>query len=384
MQNDHIPLLLTKILSEKIKNSGPLPFEEFMRLALYHPTLGYYCHDKTKLGAQGDFVTAPLISSLFSKALAQQIIEIQKLCQEKSFILELGAGNGKMAGDILNALNEQNALPEKYFILEISPSLIEQQKTYLQEKLPDLFDRFVWIEDLNALPQPFVGTIVANEFLDALPVHLFQIDIQHQPLMGKVDLTAEDHFTLLFEKTSDPLFYQTLDNELAALQTPLPPGYLSEINLNLIAWVQDLSRLLTQGVILLIDYGFTREEYFHPQRNQGTLMCHTGHKTHPDYFHEIGLQDITAHVNFSHLRDTAESSGLQTLGFTNQAAFLLGLHILDDPSNLSGKELILRSQALQVLLQPHEMGELFKVLALGKGFSDPLQGFTVKDYQYKL
>ncbi|MCS5707327.1 SAM-dependent methyltransferase [Candidatus Berkiella cookevillensis] len=389
MHTQNISTPLATLIKAYILDKGPIPFSEFMHLALYHPELGYYCNSAINIGAQGDFSTAPHMSSLFSECIARQIIEIQSQLEKKPhYLLELGAGRGKMATDILSTLATHQALPEKYFILEISPALITKQKEYLSRQIPDLAHHIEWVQQLSDLPKAFQGTIISNEFLDALPIEIFQHSHNTQALQGFVDVKdrqQDGDFVLFFEKSTDPTFIHCVEREMSQLEEALPSNYISEINTNIDTWISELSTVLEKGVMLFIDYGFDRHTFYHPDRSEGTLMCHYKHQTHANYFSQVGEQDITAHVNFSQLHNAAQALGLNTLGYTNQASFLLALNILENISiSQDEKQRAVQSHALQMLLQPHEMGELFKVIALGKKFEGALQGFSIRDYQHRL
>tara|TARA_R110002110_G_scaffold415839_1_gene657390 strand:- start:20474 stop:21634 length:1161 start_codon:yes stop_codon:yes gene_type:complete len=370
-------------VQKRCEKQSKISFSEFMHLILYHPQWGYYCNGKTILGKEGDFVTAPGISQSFSAALAKQVSEIQTNITAPGYILELGAGLGQMAANIMASLKTDHTQIEKYYILEISPLLIQKQQKTIQSICPAHLDKFIWIKDIAELPTPFNGVILGNEFLDALPVELFKMGPDQTILKGHVYI-KDQQLKLSFEPTQDAVFTQAVQSELQLLDAPLPVGYVSEINLNTKAWLNKLSPKLTQGVMLWIDYGFTRYEYYLTERNQGTLMCHDRHKTHSDYFHNLGGQDVTAHINFSQLNQEAINCGLETLGFSNQAAFLLALNILGQDNKQDLSQQMLNSQELQTLLQPHEMGEIFKVIAFGKKYEQPLLGFSLKDYSYKL
>lgn len=372
---------LFSIIQEKTKTK-PMSFAEYMQLVLYHPEWGYYCNGRAVIGEKGDFVTAPSIGQSFSKAITLQFLQIFESLDNPA-IVELGAGRGQMAAGILDtlALHQHKTVP--YYILEISPHLVEAQKATIQSQCPSALNNVHWIKSLDELPENFEGIIVGNEFLDALPVEIFKIDEQQNILQGHVEVTDQS-LALTFNDKPTKEFIAAVQSELNELTGSLPPEYSSEINLNLNQWHHAIGQVLNKGVVFWVDYGFSREEYFHTQRNEGTIMCHHQHKTHSDYFHQIGLQDVTAHVNFSHVAQNAFDNGLDILGYTNQAAFLLALNILNQTEAHDLKQQTLNSQELQVLLQPHEMGELFKVIALGKNIDVPLFGFSLKDYTHKL
>lgn len=372
---------LFNIIQQKTRKK-PISFAEYMRLVLYHPEWGYYCNGRAIIGEKGDFVTAPSIGQTFSKAITLQFLQVFESLENPA-IVELGAGRGQMAVGILSTLPLHQHKTVPYYILEISSHLMDVQKTAIQNLCPAALDNVHWIRSLDELPQNFEGIIVGNEFLDALPVEIFKIDEKQKILQGQVEL-KEQALTLTFNDKPTPDFIEAVQSELEELSEPLPPGFLSEINLNLNQWHQAIGQVLNKGVVFWVDYGFSRDEYFHEQRSEGTIMCHHQHKTHSDYFHHIGLQDVTAHVNFSHVAQSADDNGLDVLGYTNQAAFLLALNILNQTEAQDIKQQTLNSQELQVLLQPHEMGELFKVIALGKNIDVPLLGFNLKDYMHKL
>lgn len=373
----HSDRLRDLILRDIAAQGGWIPFPRFMELALYAPGLGYYAAGARKLGAEGDFVTAPEISPLFGRTLAWQTVEI--MAQSAPEILELGAGSGKLAADMLAELEQLNCLPERYRILEVSPDLRERQQALLQERLPHLLNRVQW---LDALPETISGTIIANEVLDALPVHLVHWNndgILERGVAGEREVFAwqdrpiENPELLQVARQARPEPVEAVN---------VPDGYLNEISLAARGLVASLCERMRQGVLLLVDYGFGAGEYYHPQRAQGTLMCHYRHHAHDDPFFLPGLQDITAHVDFSAAAESALAGGAQLLGYTTQAHFLINCGIADflseaDPENL--REYLPLSAQLQKLTSPAEMGELFKVIALGKGVNGMLRGFAAGD-----
>jgi SAM-dependent MidA family methyltransferase len=373
----HSEQLLTHIFSEIKHHDGKITFAKYMDLALYTPGLGYYSGGMQKFGVRGDFVTAPEISPLFSHCLARQCQEILENLGGGD-ILEVGAGSGQMAVDILLALTKTNALPKHYYILELSADLKKRQQEKVAAQGPEFFDRVTWLETLPMFD--FKGVILANEVLDAMPVHLFQIrqDILHE--VEVIDNNAKLH--LQITKTDNP-------HLLAHYHAQTwPREYTSEINLHLKPWVKSLSDILKLGVILIIDYGFPQHEYYHPDRSMGTLMCHYRHYAHHDPFLYPGLQDITAHVDFTAIAEAASEVALDVLGYTSQAAFLLdtGLMALAEEQHktTTEKETLIRNHAIQTFTSPAEMGELFKVIALGRNFEQPLMGFQLHDRRYTL
>lgn len=358
-------LLQQKIQRAIDANGGCLSFALFMHMALYEPGLGYYVSGLRKFGAQGDFVTAPELSSAFSDCVAKQCQEILAKLTTPS-ILEFGAGSGIMAADILLYLEKQSALPVHYFIVDVSPDLRARQEEMLRNKCSHLFSKVRW---LNEFPQDFVGVVLANEVLDAMPVHLFRIQ------KGKAcEIGVTSDFTLML-----------LENELP-ITVSLPEGYQSECCLAVGPWLQDLYASMEQGVVLLVDYGFPESVYYHPERRMGTLMCHYQHRAHTDPFIHLGLQDITAHVNFTAVARAAEKSGFFVSGYTSQAHFLMALGI--EQALLHEEDVVSRyrlAQAIKRLLLPTEMGELFQVMALSKGVEENLLiGFSLSDQRYRL
>ncbi|MFM9912613.1 MAG: class I SAM-dependent methyltransferase [Methylophilaceae bacterium] len=361
---------LTAFINDEIRATGAwLSFARFMELALYAPGLGYYSAGLEKFGEGGDFVTAPEISPLFGRTLARQIAEI--LAETGGDILELGAGSGKLAATLLLELEQVGCLPEHYFILEVSAGLQQRQKA---QHLPShLAQKLVW---LDALPASFNGVILGNEVLDALPVHLV---FQGEGQLFERGVTVENGQLVWQDK---PLIAGALFEAARALN--LPPQYLTEINLAASGLVSSLADCLQHGLMLWLDYGFPRSEYSHPQRDAGTLMCHYRHHAHADPLINLGLQDITAHVDFSAV---AKSSDLELLGYTTQAQFLINCGITDLLAETSPEDVAAympQVAAVQKLLSPAEMGELFKVIALGKNINMPLMGFAQGDKRYTL
>jgi len=371
----HSNQLLEYILSQIKIHHGSISFSQYMEFALYTPQLGYYSAGTKKFGEKGDFITAPEISPLFSQCLAHQCQQILTHFLQGD-ILEIGAGSGKMAAHLLMELSRIQALPKHYFILELSASLKKQQEETLASLCPELLHKVVW---LNAFPTSRIqGVILANEVLDAMPVSRFQIQ-EKKVYEIKVQAT-HDQLNYVLSKEVRP--------EIHALyySQPWPTHYISEINLNLTPWIFSISDVLEAGVVLLIDYGFPEKEYYHPQRSMGTLMCHYRHYAHTDPFLYPGLQDITAHVNFTHVAEAALQSQLEILGYTHQAAFLLGCGLLEflKIESTNEKSKVLQNSAVHKLTSPAEMGELFKVIALGRQFEEPLIGFSLIDKRYAL
>lgn len=339
---------------------GFLPFDQFMDAMLYAPGLGYYTAGCAKFGEAGDFVTAPTLSPVFAWCLAQSFIPtLQQLSQP--ILFELGAGTGQLAADVLTALAEQDALPDQYWILEISPDLQARQKATLQHQCPQLLDRVTW---LDALPeQSFNGIIFGNEVLDALPVHL--IEKQQDGWHECGVMWQEDHFAWASRPASQAVL-DVIHHNVPAAQT-LPVGYLTEINTQLTPWHQSVVASLKKGKVVWIDYGFEAQDYYHPMRAQGTLHCHYRHHVHDDPLIYPGLQDITAQVDFAAVLDAAEASGCTFENFQTQHAFLLQHGFVEHLETLCQQypkdQLSLTQRAKQLIL-PEAMGERFKVLTL--------------------
>ena len=365
---------LQQMIAEEVQASGGrISFARFMDLALYAPGLGYYSGGSYKLGEQGDYVTAPEYSPLFSRCLAKQVEQVLTILGGGD-ILEVGAGSGVMAADLLGCLAVDNCLPGNYLILERSGELRERQQALLWKKLPNLQNRIMWLEQL---PEPgFRGVVLANELLDAMPVHCFTItEGGHAELYVK---RLNDQWQWCQEEPSSVELAERI--ERLQQEENLPEGYHSEIGLASEAWIRSIADILSMGMLLVIDYGFPRLEYYHPDRASGTLMCHYRHRAHSDPLILVGLQDITAHVDFTAMAEAAYSSGLSVAGYATQASFLLALGITELAKDAED-ELTYLSWARQVkrLTLPHEMGELFKVMAFTRGINEPLLGFTVRD-----
>jgi SAM-dependent MidA family methyltransferase len=365
----HSNRLSTLIRQDIATQGGWIPFSRFMELALYAPGLGYYTAGPRKFGQDGDFITAPELSTLFGRTLARQLLEIMEA--STPHILELGAGSGKLALDILSELEQLGTLPETYSILEVSADLRDRQQTLIFEKLPHLASRMRW---LDALPDTISGAVIGNEVLDALPMHLLHWSDEKVLELGVSIIN--NHFVW-----QDRLLVNA--SLLAIAQTlNVPDGYLSEISLAARGLIASLCERMDKGALLFIDYGFGAHEYYHPQRSRGTLMCHYRHHAHDDPFYLPGLQDITAHVDFTSIAETAIDHGGSFLGYTSQAHFLLNNGVMNylkevSPNNINTYAPL--SAQLQKLTSPAEMGELFKVIALGKGIVEPLAGFLRGD-----
>jgi SAM-dependent MidA family methyltransferase len=365
----HSEKLSALIRADVEDHGGWIPFERYMEMALYAPGLGYYSAGAKKIGKDGDFITAPEISALYGQSIAQCARQV--IGQTDGDILEFGAGSGKLALDLLTELAQLNQLPKNYFVLEVSADLRERQQILLSSLPANIFSRIQWIDKLlNKID----GLIIGNEVLDAMPTHLIA---WNEAGIHERGIAIENNYFVfqdrLLDKNSE-LFH-------AANKLNLPSGYVSEINFASHGFIASLGTMLQQGVILLIDYGFSAAEFYHPQRSMGTLMCHYRHHAHADPFYLPGLQDITSHVDFSAIAQAGKEVELDLIGYNTQAQFLLGCGITDLIARHDARgaaRYLPIVNAVQRLISPAEMGELFKVLALGKNFDHALLGFDTR------
>lgn len=387
--------LITHLRDLIQKSGGRISFADYMERVLYEPELGYYTNGNTPFGRDGDFITAPEISPLFSRCLAEQCGQILNAIGTSSpstfkkggvepapenllirrGILEIGAGSGKMAAELLLACEKQGQIPT-YSIFERSKALRNTQRETLLSKTPHLLSHVRW---LDTWPETWTGVIIANEWLDALPIHRFVIQkgkMLEQAVTwksGRFQFTEIEPLSAEFP-TSPPL--------------PLKDGFCSELSLTIPPVIQKIATFLKRGAVLLIDYGYSEREYYHPSRSSGTLQCHYRHLAHSDPFLYPGLQDITAHVNFTLAATTALEAGLDIMGFTQQASFLMscGLPRLFDTlySKAMPKEQIKLSQQVKWLTMPDEMGERFWVMGLSKNYSGRWLGFEDSNLLHRL
>ncbi len=372
---------LAAVIGEAIQGAdGRLPFDRFMELALYAPGLGYYTAGARKFGEAGDFITAPESSPLFGRCLARQCLQVLGELGGGE-LLEFGAGSGALAVELLLELEQLGWLPERYLILEVSPELRRRQREIIGQRVPVLAGRVHWIDDL---PGPgFRGVVIANELLDAMPVHRFRLE--HGRVLEQFVGWEGRGFTPFWDTPGQSGMEQAVT--VLQQQLDLRGDYESEINLRAAPWLQAVSERLAAGMILLIDYGYPRSLYYHPDRNRGTLMCHYRHRAHPDPMVYPGLQDITTHVDFTGLAEAAVTAGLSVSGYTTQAFFLMGcgleaLLAESDPDDVAAH--MQRVQGVKRLTLPSEMGERFKVLGLTRNLNSPLIGFSLMDMRGRL
>ena len=368
--------LSTRIAAEIARHGGWLSFARYMEMALYEPGLGYYSNPGQVFGAAGDFVTAPELTPLFGATLARQVspwLKDPALAGSGQVVLEVGGGSGMLAAQLLNALDNVGHHEVRYLILELSAERREYQRQTLKSLAPGLMDRVGW---LDTFPESFAGVVVANELLDAMPVQLFEWQADAGAELQEMGVTWVDGQFAWALRPADAVLTETV----AALRNRLGPEgaqwhspYRSEICPAQQAWMRTLADCMTAGVVLLLDYGFAAPEYYHPQRDQGTLMCHYRHRSHSDPFLWPGLSDITAHVDFTALARAATAEGFSLVGYTSMAAFLLNAGLLDELADLPREPesfWFAQAQAVQQLISEAEMGELFKVIAFEKNLRE--------------
>ena len=372
---------LSALLRAEITRSGPIPFANFMDRALYEPGLGYYSAGLHKLGESGDFVTAPELGSLFAACVASQVTELAGMLPRYD-ILEVGAGTGKMAVNLLQSLPAER-LPARYLILETSADLRRVQRERITTDAPGWLDRVTWLDQPPSAG--WQGLLIANEVIDALPTERFRIHPEGVEQMCVT--TREGGFDWAFR--SAPVELERSVRQLESdLGRPLAVGYRSEIRPRLTPWLEAMTTHLQRGLALFVDYGYPRREYYLPERVDGTLMCHYRHRAHDDVFFWPGLQDITAWVDFTALAESADACGLEVVGYSTQAMFLLGCGLdtlLAERSRLTTDDgMALNAEARQLTL-PGMMGERFQVMGLARNLElGPLAGFSLQDLRYRL
>ena len=368
--------LSTRIAAEIARHGGWLSFARYMEMALYEPGLGYYSNPGQVFGAAGDFVTAPELTPLFGATLARQVspwLKDPALAGSGQVVLEVGGGSGMLAAQLLNALDNVGHHEVRYLILELSAERREHQRQTLKSLAPGLMDRVGWLE---TFPESFAGVVLANELLDAMPVQLFEWQADAGAELQEMGVTWVDGQFAWAPRPADAVLTETvtaLRNRLGPEGAQWHSPYRSEVCPAQQAWMRTLADCMTAGVVLLLDYGFAAPEYYHPQRDQGTLMCHYRHRSHADPFLWPGLSDITAHVDFTALARAATAEGFSLVGYTSMAAFLLNAGLLDELADLPREPesfWFAQAQAVQQLISEAEMGELFKVIAFEKNLRE--------------
>jgi SAM-dependent MidA family methyltransferase len=377
---EHSTLARNYIKDQIAAAGGWLSFERFMDLALYAPGLGYYSSGARKLGIDGDFTTAPEVSSLFGRCVALQCAEVFRALRSPS-ILEIGAGTGRLAADMLARLEGLGQLPENYRILEISADLRERQRTLLTERVPHLLERVAWLD--RPPENPFDGIILANEVLDALPVARFRWHEQGIEELGVATDAGQFEWAA---RPASPAMAQAC-RRLYEASGGWDEGYVSEYCPRTLAWTHAVTHALRTGAVLWFDYGLPRAQYYLPERHDGTLVCHYRHRASGDPFAHVGLQDITAWVDFTSLAEGSREGAFELAGFTTQAHFLAGVGIDQEMRLAAGDDenvfARLANQARQLML-PGEMGERFKAMAWLRGLDIPLSGFGLLDLRHTL
>ena len=375
---------LAAVIRASIEQNGSISFSEYMEMALYEPGLGYYSAGLQKFGEGGDFITAPQLGDVFARCLAKQVGQISKELGEYE-IIEAGAGSGVLAADLLNALQD-NQPPARYRILERSAHLRQVQRETLERSVPQWMDRISWLD--RPPKTDWQGVFIANEVLDALTVELFCC--ANEGIRQLRVVNGPDGFAW-GQDQCPPLMEAKVQSTLASLESPPTDGYQSEINTTLPAWLDSVTASLHKGAALFIDYGYPRQEYYLPQRRNGTLICHYRHRAHDDPFVWPGLTDISASVDFTALAEAADSCGFEVSGYTSQAMFLLGCGLEDvimSLQSLSEKDRVMKNIEVRKLTLPAEMGERFQVMALcrdlSEELSESLRGFSLRDLRYRL
>ncbi|MFL2562181.1 MAG: class I SAM-dependent methyltransferase [Arenicellales bacterium] len=365
---------VARYLRRQIEDAGGvLPFDQYMDMVLYAPGLGYYATGTRKFGQGGDFVTAPEIGPLFGRSLAREVGLVLETIDD-ACLLEFGAGSGALAQSLIEALSADGRLPSRYCILEISPDLRERQRQRLEPLAEHHGLKIEWLEQLP--DEPLQGVILANEVVDAFAVTRFCV-IQGRPWRAGISIDG-DGFAWEWIDDLDP------DSGAAKIvqQYELVEGYISEVCPRAQAWIHALGVSLQRGLALVIDYGFPAREYYLPERSQGTLRCHYQHRAHNDPLILPGIQDVTCHVNFSALAEAGQTAGFDVLGYTSQESYLLALGLLDlaTPQPEDDENVMLsRAAEVKQLILPSQMGEAFKVMALGKNIEQALAGFKLRD-----
>lgn len=368
MKARHIQL--TNYIRERILQSSQerLSFSKFMEFALTNSQFGYYQTHSDIFGVSGDFVTAPEVSSVFNYSIAYYCEPILKSLSENAVILEIGAGTGRLAADVLLTLERLNVLPKQYYIIEVSDSLKRQQQRNFEKWIPGLASLIQYPQHLPT--QPIEGVVIANEVLDTFPVHCFQLDAKG--MHERYVTWKNDHFAWVLDEPST----QALRSVLSYLHLTYLKDvkeYRSEVCLHIKSWFENLSRFLKRGCVLLFDYGEIAQHYYHPQRSQGTLRCYYQHQQYTDPLSRVGLQDITSDVDFSHVAKTAIQSGFEVEAYMSQAAFLLTLNLLElDKKWYDPWEYLKKKGQMHQLLSPDEMGERIKCMVLRRNFKEPL------------
>lgn len=371
---------LERKIAGKIKDEGPITFETFMKMSLYEPGLGYYSAEGIEIGKAGDYYTSQHLHPVFGAMLGKQLEEMWEIMGRPSvfYAVEPGAGEGYMCHDILHFLNDKDIYAAlKYVIVEPHAFMKGKQKMLLAKYT----DKIAWSSSLKELKE-LKGCILSNELFDAFPVHLIEMEDELKEIY--VAAEAEND---LFTELKLPPGSQALAGYLEEFSLQLPPGYRTEINLEIKDWLRDASEVLSEGFILTIDYGYPAPEYYDEDRNRGTLLCYHKHQLSENPYQYVGEQDITAHVNFSSVKKWGEEYGFKTLGFCSQGAYLVSLGIDEIIAELyrNSKDYLFELAKIKRLILPGTIGETHKVLIQHKGAVAPeLRGYKIKNRKNKL
>ena len=376
----HSDRVAAAIAEQVAAAGGSISFAEFMQHALYAPGLGYYSAGSTKFGEAGDFITAPEVSTLFGKVIARQCAEILGQLPGGE-IIEYGAGSGRLAADVLAALQRLDALPSAYRILEVSADLRERQEVFLRDKVPDLAGLVTW---LDSPPRASIGVILANEVLDALPVERF---VRRENAVMQLRVAVGEPGFEFVESVAPARLARFVEDVEGELGGRFPDGYVSEACLAVPDWIAGVSAALDTGVVLLFDYGVSRREYYAPERNDGWLRCHFRHHAHNDPLMLPGIQDLTAWVDFTGVAEAAVAAGFDISGYSAQAQFLMAGGLGEEMQDFAKRPLreqLELSRQVKTLTLPGEMGEHFKCMALRKGDIATPTGFSLADRTHTL
>ena len=371
---------IEEYLLNKIELNQKILFSEFMKLSLYHPDYGYYTNKSNIFGDRGDFITSPITSSIFGECISNEFINIIKSLNKPS-ILELGGGDGSLAISIFKHLKKNKSLPDNYVILEISENLINYQKERVKKEFPNDYNIFKWITNLEDIK--INGLVIANEFFDALPTERFRIN--NSKLETLYIESNNESFNYIWDESSDD-FANELSKAKNNHNIDFSDGYISELNLNNSKWIKAIDKCIESGLLFIIDYGYASKEYFLHDRSDGTLVCIHEHKSNFDPLSNIGNQDISSFVNFSHLKNLSFNTDLTVSGFLSQSSFLINLNILEihQSKNYGDDEALIESNKLKNILLPNTMGELFKVLVMQKNIEIELKSTREFNQMHKL
>ena len=371
---------IEEYLLNKIELNQKILFSEFMNLSLYHPDYGYYTNKSNIFGDQGDFITSPITSSMFGECISNEFINIIRSLKKPS-ILELGGGDGSLAISIFKYLKKNKSLPDRYIILEISDNLINYQKERVKKEFPNDYNIFKWITNLEDIK--INGLVIANEFFDALPTERFRIN--NSKLETLYIESNNQSFNYIWDESSND-FANELSRAKNNHNINFSDGYISELNLNNSKWIKAIDKCIESGVLFVIDYGYSSKEYFLHDRSDGTLVCIHKHQSNFDPLSNIGNQDISSFVNFSHLKNLSFNTDLTVSGFLSQSSFLINLNILDihQLKDYDDDEALIESNKLKNILLPNTMGELFKVLVMQKNIEIELKSTREFNQMHKL